>query len=176
MNTIQKNWKLFLAEGIIFVLLGIFAIALPAVFTLTIELLIGWLLIFAGIALAVRTFQTHPIQGYYPSLFLGIIYFITGILLLMYPLKGILTLTVLLGIFFLVDGIGKIMAGFQWRLFRNWGWMVFSGVLSILMALIIWLGLPGTAAWVIGLLFGINMLFFGWSLIALALTFRKGSA
>lgn len=169
MDIIQKHWKLFLAEGIFFILLGLLAVALPVFFTLSVELFVGWLLVFGGIVQAYRTFQIHPHSGFYPSLIAAVAAIIAGVLLLVYPLKGILTLTLLLAIYFLVEGISKIITASLWRPITNWGWLFVSGILSVVLAGIIFAGFPGTATWVIGLLVGINMLFLGWTLVLMSL-------
>lgn len=169
MDTIHRNWKLLLIEGILFVILGMMAVALPAIFTLSIELFIGWLLIFGGIFQGFRSLQARPFKGSYPSLIISILAIIVGILLIAYPLTGVLTLTLLLATYFLIEGIAKIVIAIQWKPSTNWGWLLVSGILSLLISLIIWGGYPGTATWALGLLVGINMIFFGWSLIAISL-------
>lgn len=168
MDIISKNRNIFFAEGILFVILGTLAIILPGMSTLGVELLIGWLFLFGGIIQGVRAFKAYEQRGFWPSLLGSVVSIIVGVLLLLYPLTGILTLTLLLIVFFLLEGIAKIAFSLQMRPAARWGWLFFSGVLALLMAAIIWSGWPLTAAWVIGLLVGINMLFFGFSLITLA--------
>lgn len=169
MDTIERHWKLLLIEGILFVILGMMAVALPAIFTLSIELFLGWLLIFGGIFQAFRSIQARGFSGSYPSLIASMIAILIGVLLIVYPLTGVLTLTILLATYFLIEGIAKIVIATQWKPSTNWGWLLVSGILSLLISLIIWGGFPGTAAWALGLLVGINMIFFGWSLIAMSL-------
>lgn len=161
----NRNW--ILAEGILFTLLGFFAIAMPGISTLSTELFIGWLLLFGGIVQLYRTFQTRRDGSFIGSLLLSIMYLVFGILLLVFPIAGIFSLTILLIAFFIAEGISKFILGFQLKPTGQWGWFLFSGVISLVMAFIIWSGWPGTAFWVIGLLIGINMIFFGVSLILL---------
>ena len=169
MDTIQQNKALFIFEGISFIILGILAIAVPAFFTLGFELFIGWLFIFTSFVQAYRLIKLHRIlPGFTAALITTIIYFIAGLLLLAYPVQGIITLTVLLIIYFLLEGIAKIGWGFELRPLKGSGWLITSGIISLIMAAIIIAGWPTTAFWVLGLLIGINMLFFGSSLIALA--------
>lgn len=173
MDVIQKNRSLITFEGIVFLLLGFAAIAFPVFFTFGLEQLFGWLFIIGGIAQIVRTFQMWGAPGKYASLISGIISIVAGVLLLVYPLTGVLTLTVLLTAFFFLEGVFKIAFSISYREYLNWGWLLLSGVLALVMAGIIWSGWPGTALWVLGLLVGINMIFFGASLLSLAFSARK---
>ncbi|MBA3957228.1 MAG: HdeD family acid-resistance protein [Parachlamydiaceae bacterium] len=172
METTQPNRTIFLIEGILFIILGLFAVALPAFFTLSIELFLGWLLLIGGIIQMYRTFTSTHTDSFYPFLIGSAASIVAGILLLAYPLTGIITLTLLLAVYFLVEGIAKMIVAMQWKPTTNWGWLFLSGVISVILAGLILSGFPGTAVWVIGLLVGINMLFFGWSLIALSLVQR----
>ncbi len=169
MEWLKNHRNLLLLEGIVFTLMGFLAVALPGISTLSTELFIGWLLVFSGGIQLYRTFQSRESPGFVGSVLTGILYIIFGILLVLYPIAGIFSLTILLTIFFITEGIAKIILGIQLRPFRRWGWFILNGVLALIMAYIIWIGWPGTAFWVVGLLVGINMIFFGISLIFLAL-------
>lgn len=172
---IQKNRGLYILESIIFILLGIFAIAIPGLFTYSIEILLGMLLIIAGIAQGVRALSTGRSKGYIGSLITSLISIIVGILLLAYPITGIITLTLLIASLFFVEGLVQLYIGFAMRELKGWGWMVFSGLISLFLALLIWSELPGSAAWVIGLLVGINLLIFGFSQLFLVLGANKSA-
>ncbi len=173
MEAIGQHRTLFIVEGILFILLGILAIALPGIMTFGIEMFIGWLFILGGIMQAYRTLKAHDVAGYWFSLLSAIVSIIIGGIFLLYPLQGVITLTILLIAYFLIEGVIKIMYGFQLRPIQGWGWLVLSGVIGIAMAAILWSGWPGTAIWAIGLLVGINMIFFGSSLLTLALSMPK---
>lgn len=172
-NTIREHWKLFLLEGILFILLGLFAIALPNFATLSLEIFIGWLFLIGGLFQGYRVLQAHGTPGFWLSLVSPILSIIVGVLLLAYPLTGILTLTLLLATYFIVEGIAKIGVSWNLKPLKPWGWLFFSGLLSIFLGVIIFSGWPGTAIWVLGLLVGINMVFFGWALIGLSLAARS---
>lgn len=169
MDWIQNHRGLILFEGIIFTLLGILAVALPGISTLSAELFIGWLLIFGGAVQLYRSFKTQGAPGFWGSLLVGLLYVIFGVLLVLYPIAGVFSLTAMLIFFFIAEGLAKIILAFQFRRFRRWGWFLVNGVIALLLAYIIWSGWPGTAFWVLGLLVGINMIFFGVSLIILSL-------
>lgn len=167
--THRGNRNLLLVEGIIFALLGFLAIAMPVISTLGAELFIGWFVLLGGLVQAYRAFKARHEKGFWGSLLTSLIYVIFGILLLANPIAGVISLTILVTFFFIIQGIAQIILGFQLRPFRQWGWFALNGVLALIMAYLIWSGWPTSAFWVIGLLVGINMLFFGISLIFLAL-------
>jgi uncharacterized membrane protein HdeD (DUF308 family) len=168
LDYIKKHRSLIIFEGILFVLLGILAISLPVVSTLGTTLFIGWLFVIGGIVQLYRTFRTQGSSSFIWSLVNAILNLIVGLLLVFYPLTGALSLTILLMGFFILEGLAKISWGFKLRPYTGWGWLIFSGLISLAMAALIWSGWPETAFWVIGLLVGINMLFFGITLIFLA--------
>lgn len=170
MEWLQNHRYLVLFEGILFTLLGLIAVALPGVSTLSAELFIGWLLVFGGIIQLYRTFKGRHAPGFIGSLLISIAYLIFGILLVAFPIAGVLSLTALLTFFFIAEGIAKIILGIQFRSFHQWGWFLLNGILALVIAYIIWSGWPGTAFWVLGLLVGINMIFFGISLMFLGWT------
>lgn len=173
MEYLQNHRYLMLFEGIIFVLLGILAIALPGISTLSIELFIGWLLLFGGIIQLYRTFSSRHAPGFVGSLLTSILYTTFGVLLVLFPIAGVLSLTILLTCFFIAEGIAKIYLAFQWRTFAKWGWLLFNGIIALILAFFIWSGWPSTAFSVLGILIGINMLFFGVTLIAVSLNLPR---
>ena len=172
---VQNSRCLFIVEGILFTLLGLLAIALPVASTIAMELFVGWLLLIGGVFQIYRSFKFLQKTEFYLTLLSGILNIALGILFIAYPSAGLLSLTFLLIFFFLFQGISKIILGIRLRHLTNWFWLIFSGIISIIMAAIIWSGWPATAFWVIGLLVGINMLFFGISLLVLASTFPKSN-
>ncbi|WP_042278862.1 HdeD family acid-resistance protein [Candidatus Protochlamydia sp. R18] len=170
---IQKNRTLLIIEGFLFALLGIIAIALPGISTLSTELFIGWFILLGGVIQTYRAFQSYREKGFWASFVVSLMYLLFGILLLIDPSAGVISLTILLMLFFIFEGVAKIIMGFQLKSTNSWIWFIFSGVLSLMMAGIIWMGWPETAFWVLGLLVGINLLFFGLSLTFLALGITK---
>lgn len=173
MAQLQNHRFLMIFEGILFVILGFFAVVLPGISTLSTELFIGWLLVFGGSFQLYRTFKARHAPGFVGSLLSSTLYILFGLLLLLFPVAGILSLTAVLTIFFMAEGVAKIILSFQLRPFKKWGWLLLNGILALILAYIIWSGWPGTAYWVLGLLVGINMIFFGTSLIVLSLSLPK---
>lgn len=168
MNGIEKNKTLFILEGIGIALLGMFAIAVPVIFTVGFELLIGTIFILSGIFQGFRLFKKQHAPEFLLSLLNMAVYLVIGALLIAFPIAGVLTLTLLLTFFFILGGIAKIVWGLKMRPLAGWGWLIASGIIALIMAAIIMAGWPGTALWVIGLLIGIDLVFFGVTLVALA--------
>ena len=173
-QSIREHWVLFLIEGIVLVVLGILAILVPPLATITFTFFIGWLFLIMGIMGLITTFWARHAPGFWWSLLSAVLAIAAGIVLLINPFSGAFTLTLLLIAFFIIEGVLSIMYALEHKkeLSGRWGWMLASGVIDLILAGIILLGLPGTAAWALGLLVGINMLFGGSALIAMALHAR----
>jgi uncharacterized membrane protein HdeD (DUF308 family) len=173
-RSIHEHWGLFLAEGIILVLLGLIAIIVPPIATLAFTIIIGWIFLVSGILGLITTFWARSAPGFWWSLISAIIAIAAGIVLLLWPISGTISLTLVLIAFFIVEGIASIMYAIEHRnqLSGQWVWMLVSGIIDLILAGIILVGLPGTAFWALGLLVGINMVFGGAALIAMALAAR----
>lgn len=172
MELISRHRGILIFEGILFIILGCLAIALPQYFTFAIALIIGWLFIIAGLTLFFRLFQARD-QSFWATLLSAILNLVVGVILLSNPVAGIFTLTMFLIGYFFVDGIAKSYLSFTVKPLRNWGWLLVSGLLSIILGVLLLAGWPYTAGWAIGLLVGINMLFSGISMIAFASALKR---
>ncbi len=174
-SAIHAHWGLFLFEGIVLVLLGFAAIVVPVVATLAFTLVIGWLFLISGGVGLVTTFWMRNAPGFWWALLSAVIALAAGVILILWPINGVLSLTLVLIAFFAVEGIATLMYAFEHKaqLSGRWGWMLASGVVDLILAGIIFAGLPGTAAWALGLLVGINMLFGGTAMIGMALAARN---
>ena len=170
----RKHWKSLLFEGILLTVCGLAAILLPVVASLAITVLLGWLLILSGGVALALTFWSRQSPGFWWSLLSAVVALIAGVILLLRPVEGTLTLTIIVGAYFLAEGVVTIMYAIQNRekLTERWGWLLAAGIADLLVAAIIISGFPGTALWVIGLLVGINLLFGGASMIGVALAAR----
>jgi uncharacterized membrane protein HdeD (DUF308 family) len=177
-GAIQAHWGLFLAEGIVLVILGIAAIAVPLIATLAFTIIIGSIFLISGIVGFITTFWARGAPGFWWSLISAIIAIAAGVVLLLWPISGSISLTLVLIAFFVVEGIVSIMYAIEHRnqLTSQWPWMLVSGIIDLILAGIIFAGLPGTAFWALGLLVGINMVFGGAALIAMALAARHPAA
>lgn len=176
-SALHEHWVLFLVEGVILIILGLAAIVLPPLATLAFTIIIGWIFLVSGIVGLITTFWARQAPGFWWSLISAIIGIVAGVVLLRWPITGTLSLTLVLIAFFVVEGIASIMYAIEHRnqLSGRWGWMLVSGIIDLILAAIIFAGLPGTATWALGLLVGINMLFGGAALIAMALAARHSA-
>ena len=174
-KAMHDHWSLFLVEGIILSLLGLAAIIVPPLGGLFVTVFLGWLFLIAGVVGIIATIRARQAPGFGWSLLSAIVAVIAGEVLLWNPLQGLVTLTYVLTAFFIVDGILIIILAITHRrqLSGKWEWMMVNGVIDLILAAIIISGLPGTLAWALGLIVGIDMLFGGASLIAMALEARK---
>lgn len=165
---VHVNRGLLLVLGIILIFVGLGAISVPLIATLAVELVIGWVLLVSGIMQAIYSFWSQAWGRFFLRLLSGLLYLAVGILLLVYPLQGVLTITLLLTILFIVEGLCKIVASIANSSMPNWGWTFFSGILALIIGGLIWGNWPSSAVWAIGLLVGINILFRGWAMIIIA--------
>jgi uncharacterized membrane protein HdeD (DUF308 family) len=171
--TIHAHWKLVLAQGIVMMVLGFLAVAEPNVATIAVGIFVGWLFFIGGIFRALSVWQSRGMPGFAWSMLTALLAIVLGLILIFQPLAGVLTLTMVLIAFFILEGITAIVLAVQHREhLRSWGWVLFSGIVDLLLAFLIWDGWPSSADWAIGLLVGINMLFFGLSLVMTALAAR----
>ena len=171
--TIHAHWKLFLAQGIVMMVLGFLAVAVPILATLAVEIFVGWLFFVAGLFRAVWVWRSRQTPGFAWSFLAAVLAIVLGVILIARPLAGVLTLTMVLVAFFIIEGIASIIGAIEHRQhLRSWGWVLFSGIVDLLLAYLIWAGWPSSASWAIGLLVGINMLFLGLSLVMTALAAR----
>jgi uncharacterized membrane protein HdeD (DUF308 family) len=170
--SLHEHWVLFLAEEIILVVLGLAAIVLPPIATLAAEILFGWLFLISGIIGLITTFWMRQAPGLWWALISAVLGIAAGVVLLLWPLSGVLSLTLVLITYFVIEGFASIMFALEHKreLSGRWGWMLASGIIDVILAGIIFTGLPGTAVWALGLLVGINMLFGGSALSGVRLT------
>jgi uncharacterized membrane protein HdeD (DUF308 family) len=174
---VQQHWKAFLIEGILLVILGLAAMLVPPLASLAVTIFLGWLFLISGVAGLALTFWARQMPGFWWSLISAVLGIAAGIVLLAWPVQGTLSLTIVVGAYFLAEGVATIMYALEHRreLSERWSWLLVAGIMDLLIAAVIITGLPGSALWAVGLLVGINMLFGGATLIGMALAARKGA-
>jgi len=169
-HVVAAHWKFMLFGGMVLAILGLLAAAMPLISSFAVEVLIGWLFFVGGIFRTVMLLSERRIPSFWWLLFAAFLTSAFGLLLIAAPFQGIITLTVVLIIIFSIEGVTAIIAAFSFRPhFMNWGWLLFSGLVDLVLAAMIWTGLPGTATWALGLLAGVCLFTLGLSLILLAL-------
>jgi len=172
---VREHWKAFLAEGILLAILGLAAIIVPPFASLAVTIFLGWMFLISGIGGLIVTFWARQLPGFWWSLISALLAIAAGVILLAQPVQGTLTLTIVVGVYFLAEGVATIMYALEHRreLSGRWSWLLVAGLMDILIAFLIISGLPGSAGWAIGLLVGINLLFGGATLIGMALAARN---
>jgi uncharacterized membrane protein HdeD (DUF308 family) len=176
-RAIHAHWGLFLFEGIMLIVLGTAAIILPEIATLAFTLVIGWLFLISGGVGLVTTFWMRNVPGFWWALVSAVVSIGAGIVLIRWPISGTVSLTLVLIAFFAVEGIATLMYAFEHRaqLSGRWAWMLASGVVDLILAGIVFAGLPETATWALGLLVGINLVFGGVAMTGMALAARQAA-
>jgi uncharacterized membrane protein HdeD (DUF308 family) len=173
----REHWVLFLVEGIALLILGVLAVVIPVLATLAFTVFFGFLFVISGVFGLVTTFGARGAPGFWWSLLSAALALAVGIMLIVLPVSGAISLTLVLTAFFIVDGVLSIMYGLahQRQFAGRWGWLVAIGVCDLVLAAIIIAGFPGTAFWALGLLIGIDMIFSGTTLTVLALNARTSA-
>ena len=164
-----------MAEGVLLVVLGVMALALPLFAGLTAAVLLGWVLVVAGIAGLVATMRTRRAGAFTWSLLSACVAVLAGVVLLVHPLAGLVTLTYVLIAYFVADGVFSVAGALSHRreLAGRWEWMLASGLVDFVLAAVIISGLPGSFLWVVGMLVGIDLVIGGVSLIGMASASRR---
>ncbi len=173
---VREHWKAFLFEGILLAVLGVAAMLVPTFAGLAVTIFLGWMFLISGIGGLIMTFWARNMPGFWWSLISAALAVLAGLVLLARPMQGVLTLTIVVGAYFLAEGVATIMYALEHRreLSGRWSWLLVAGLMDIVIAFFIIAGLPGSAEWTIGLLVGINLMFGGATLIGMALAARDG--
>jgi len=166
---LARSWKGLMAVGVLAIVVGCVAILVPAVASVGTAIFIGWILLIAGAFLVAAAFSAHSVGTVVLRLIWAALTAIVGIWLIVEPHNGTLTLTLVLGIYFLFMGITRISVAFMARGQRNAGWVGLSGVAGLLVGILVLAKFPSSADWAIGLLVGIDLIFAGWTLTSVAL-------
>jgi uncharacterized membrane protein HdeD (DUF308 family) len=162
----MEGW--FLGMGILFIILGVMFMLLPVIASVAAETLFGLMLLVLGIAEIVLSFMAKKWTGFLFVLLSGLLFFIVGVYLLTNPLGGMITLTLLIGILLFVQGFIRIINSLRSKPTGHGEWMLFNGLISMLLGLLIILAWPMDSIWIVGLLFGIDLLFGGITFVLLS--------
>ena len=167
----NMGWSIALA--VLLILAGLFALFVPVISGLAVTLIIGWFLLVAGILHFLLAWKLHTASGVIWEILLAIVYVFTGVYCIMHPLAGLASLTLFLAAYFLVKGILQVIYYFQLRPRHGAGWLLFDGIVSIILAVMIWRSWPVSSVWAIGTLVGIGLLFTGISRLMVTMTARR---
>lgn len=169
-----KNWKWFLLWGIVLIVLGLLSISEATFATLISVVILGYLIFFGGAIMFIDTFSFWRGKwgGFFLHLAVSILYLIVGFVLIMNPVEGSISLTLLLGLFYLVIGIFRIGISTSSRI-PNWGWSLFNGIITLILGLLILSSWPASSLFIIGLFVGIDLVFLGVSYVMFSLAGHK---
>jgi len=166
-----SGWSI--ALGVLMIIAGIIAMFAPWEAGLVITLVVGWSAIFNGFAQIVFAFRTHGGLHVLLEVILGIIYVIAGFYLILHPGMGLLALTLILAWFLFIYGIFALVLAFRLRPRNGWGWVLFDGIVTILLGVLIWAHWPPSSGWVVGTLFGISIFISGVTRLMMSLAIRR---
>jgi uncharacterized membrane protein HdeD (DUF308 family) len=170
-DTVRLHWQLFLAQGVIMLILGVLAVIWPQISTIAVDVYVGWLFLLSGIVGLASMFLAQNVQAFLWMLLTAALSLFVGIVLLWHPVEGAASLTLVLIAFFIVEGVFQIVASLSYRdIFPSqWGWMLASGIVDLILAALIIKGWPSTATWALGLIVGINLITSGAAIVMVAL-------
>lgn len=172
-EAVEENWGYLVGGGIVLGVLGVLAIVFPFVTGITLSLLLGALLVVGSLVHFATAFSARGWRGFVWEVLLGLVYAFAGISLLANPFVGLATLTILLVAYLLVDGVVEVVMGIRLRGQRGALWVAASGIISLILAALIWAGWPSTALWAVGLLFGASLLASGLAMVAVGMGGRS---
>jgi uncharacterized membrane protein HdeD (DUF308 family) len=165
------GWSIGLS--VLMILTGILAIASPMAAGIAVNIVVAWLLVFSGCVHLVFAWYTRTTGGLLWELLVGVLYIFIGVYVLMHPVVGLESLTIALAIYLLIEAILEFVLGFTLKPLAGSGWLLFDGVITLILAVMIWRTWPSSAGWVIGTLVGISMLFSGVSRLSISLAARS---
>ena len=174
LGTIAKEsvgWSI--ALSILMLFAGLLAIVIPAVAGIAVVVVVAWLLVFSGVAHLVFAWHTRTAGGMMWELLLGILYILVGVYTLLHPVAGLAALTLVLAIYLFAEGVLELILSFQLRSLSGSNWLLFDGIITLILAILIWRSWLSSTEWVIGTLVGISMLFSGVARLLLSLAARR---
>lgn len=170
LNGLKKNAGLTVALGVVVLLMGMFAMASPFIAGITLVIAVGFLLIIGGLGQLVFALKTRA--GLF-SIILAVLTIIAGGYMVSNLGIALATMTMVLAIYFIITGVFEVMMAFHIKPVKGWGWVLFSGVISVLLGAMIWSQFPVSGTWAIGMLIGIKLFFSGWVLLMFGLIARS---
>jgi uncharacterized membrane protein HdeD (DUF308 family) len=172
LTALRGNWFWFVLLGVALIVLGFIALSAVVIASIASAIALGVLLLVSGVAEAVGAFWCRAWSGFFLHMLTGVLSIVVGVLFLRAPVDSLVALTLLIACFLMVGGIFKIVASLSYR-FGAWGWPLASGVIDLLLGVLIWMELPASALWVIGLYVGISLVFRGAHWIALGVALKS---
>jgi uncharacterized membrane protein HdeD (DUF308 family) len=174
-TALRENWKWFVFQGIVMLILGCLAVAEPVIASVAVDIYIGWLFMFSGMLGLVAMFSARDASAFLWMLLTSALSLAVGILLIWKPEQGTVSLTLVLTAFFIAEGAFQVGASFSYRdvLPDSWGWMLASGIADIVLAGLIIYFWPQSASWTLGLIVGVNLITTGLAILMTAIEVSK---
>jgi uncharacterized membrane protein HdeD (DUF308 family) len=166
----EVGWSIVLS--VLLIVAGILAIIVPPAFGIAVTILVGWLMVFSGAAHLVYAWHTRRVGGLFWETLLGILYIVTGGYILLHPMAGLVSLTVVLAVCLVAESVLEFILAFQLRPLSGSGWLLLDGIVTLILAILIWRTWPGSTKWVIGTLVGVSMVFSGIARLTISLAAR----
>jgi uncharacterized membrane protein HdeD (DUF308 family) len=174
-ETVRRYSLWYLIQSALMILAGILALIYPVLSSVAVVILLGWVLIISGVVQGISLIGARNVPHFWLQLVSVVLSIIVGVLFLRHSGEGLLTITVLLIVFLLVEGISKLIFALTIRPFPNWGWVLASGIVGILLSFYLWSSLPVTSLWLLGVLLGIQLICEGAALGYLAWNVREST-
>ncbi len=175
-ETVTRFSLWYLIEGLLLIVAGVLAVAFSAISSVAVVVVLGWLLIASGLVQAISLIGAARVPHFWLQLVSVVLSVLVGLLVLRDPAQALLTISLLLIVYFMIEGISKVVFALTIRPFPNWGWVLASGAVGIVLSLVLWANLPVTALWLVGLLVGIELICVGAALAYLAWRVRNPPA
>lgn len=172
-SVVKSSLGWSIALSVVMIIAGVLAIVLPPIASFAITLWVGWLLILSGAAHLVFAWHTGSAGGVVWELLVGVLYVVAGGYVLMHPLVSMVALTLALAVFLFVEAILELVLSFKLRPMPGSGWLIVDGIITLVLAVMIWRTWPFNTGWVLGTLVGVSILFSGVSRLMLSLGARR---
>jgi len=165
------GWSIFLS--VLMIVAGMLAIIIPLIAGIAVTIFVGWLLVFSGIIHFAYAWHTRGAGGILWGLLLGVAYSCAGVYILLHPMQGMVSLTLALAIYLFVESILEFILAVRLRPLPGSGWLFVDGIVTLILAVLIWRTWPSSTEWVLGTLVGISMLFSGITRLMISLAARR---
>ncbi|WP_455372702.1 HdeD family acid-resistance protein [Limibacillus halophilus] len=171
-RSVKKHAWLFIVQGVVMVLAGLAAIAFPLFSAIAVVVFLGWMLIISGVAQGITLITAKEAPHFWLQLISLALSCVVGLMMVSRPEAGLLALTLLIIVYFLVEGMAKVVFALTVRPLPNWTWVLASGLVSVVLSIYLWASMPLTAAWLLGLLLGFSLISQGAALAYMAWRLR----
>lgn len=167
-ETVKRYSFWYLIQGVLLVIAGVLAIISPVIASVAVVSLLGWILIVSGVLQAIGLIGASHVPHFWLQLISAVLAALIGVLLLRSPESSLLVMTMLLIVYFMVEGLAKVIFALTIRPFPNWGWVLASGFLGIILSSVLWTNMPLSAEWLLGFMLGLLLISEGAALAYLA--------